>query len=248
MRVRFRRTIGFILLLSMILSTMPGLKLDAEAAVSSGINDMTALDALGIDISKAPLGYDPNTTENPFGKETTPIAVVDELFMVGRSSDGKNYSRLYGDDWAVGGAIDSFFKEEPATASDATNGINQVSGANALAMTEANLDMTRSNGGRKDSVAYVSYKYSNPGNEPMSIFSIGLIDPVHNVDGSHTAMSMVLESEGNLFGNNEDKSGANQFKNEYLASTYLKIASGDFDGDGIDEIAVYVPSVDNPRI
>ena len=54
MRVRFRRTIGFILLLSMILSTMPGLKLDAEAAVSSGINDMTALDALGIDISKAP--------------------------------------------------------------------------------------------------------------------------------------------------------------------------------------------------
>ncbi|HZK26100.1 MAG TPA: hypothetical protein VFD00_00965, partial [Thermoclostridium sp.] len=257
MRVRFRRTIGFILLLSMILSTMPGLKLNAEAAVSSGINDMTALDALGIDISKAPLGYDPNTTENPFGKETTPIAVVDELFMVGRSSYSKNYSRLYGDDWAVGGSIDSFFSKQPAMVGNATNGINQVLttdnwndvlGANALAMTEANLDMTRSNGGRKDSVAYVSYKFYNPGNEPMSKFSIGLIDPVHNVDGSHTATCKVLISEWNLFGNNEDKSGSNQFKNEYLASTYLKIASGDFDGDDIDEIAVYVPSVDNPRI
>ena len=262
MKNLFKRTISFTLILSMMLSMVPFYDLKAEASVSAGINDMTALDALGIDISKAPLGYDPNTAENPFGRETTSIAVVDELFMVGRSNNSENYSKLYGDNWAVGGSIDNFFKGTPASLGDAAAGSKfvllpkgysgndktEVLGANALAMTEANLDMTKSNGGRKDSVAYVSYKYNDNPVEPMSFVSIGLIDPEYHKDGGdnmHSTMHRLLAIN---CGNNEDKSGLNRFKNEYLASTYLKITSGDYDGDDIDEIAVYVPSEDNPRI
>ena len=266
MKKIFKRTISLILMVSMMLSMVPFSNFRAEASVSAGINDMTALDALGIDISKAPLSYDPNTTDNPFGRETTSIAVVDELFMAGRSGDNLNYSKLYGDNWAVGNSVDSFFNGTPLSLGNAINGSRYVFlspgyagyeqdiilGADALTMTEANLDISGSNDGRKDSVAFASYKFYAPNpNEPMGTFCVGLVDPKYREAGGeklHDTMYRVLESNYNIFGNNEDKSGEHKFKNEYIASTYLKVTSGDYDGDGVDEIAVYVPSADNPRI
>lgn len=45
---------------------------------------------------------------------------------------------------------------------------------------------------------------------------------------------------------NLDKSNFNDngdFINEYMAYNYLKMTAGDFDGDGLDEIAVYIPEL-----
>ena len=46
------------------------------AAASSASADSDALSALGIDTSKAPDGYDKNSTENPYGRESIGVQGV----------------------------------------------------------------------------------------------------------------------------------------------------------------------------
>lgn len=269
MKKVLKRAVSLVLALSMILSA-PVFNYGAEASVTAGINDMTALDALGIDISKAPLGYDPNTTDNPFGKETTSIAVVDELFIVGKSNDKLNYSKLYGDEWTVGGSVDNFLNKTPSMVGNATNGSERIfytpqlgydfdyynasREVDVLVMIEANLDVSKSNDGRKDSVAYVSYNVYPDQIQGRGYLSLGIVDPESNYDEIwfHQNQWQMLDvdevNDDGLIGNKEDKKNNYEFINDYLTSTYLKITSGDYDGDGIDEIAVYIPNRNNPRI
>lgn len=44
----------------------------------------------------------------------------------------------------------------------------------------------------------------------------------------------------------EEKS--REFNTAYTAQNYIELAAGDFDGDSIDEIAVYIGETDNPRV
>ena len=76
-----KRAYAWILSMAMFASLFAGLTVPSEtvsAASSATIDDMTALDALGIDTNEAPSGYDANSTDNPYGKDMTTVSEVDE--------------------------------------------------------------------------------------------------------------------------------------------------------------------------
>ena len=98
-----RRIFTVLLTVAMLITTLPP---PAFAAGSSGsIDDMTALDALGIDTSVAPSGFDENDPSNPYGQDQTTMAVVDEILAV----SGKT-GTLYGHNSPVLGNDNSILK------------------------------------------------------------------------------------------------------------------------------------------
>jgi hypothetical protein len=72
-------------------SMVPAVHLSVLAASDS---DMDALTALGIDTSKSPDGYDPYSTDNPYGKNTIEISPVYEIYKVGLAN-GITYPATY---------------------------------------------------------------------------------------------------------------------------------------------------------
>ena len=60
----------------------PGLAARVTSAAAGPANDeMNALSALGIDTSVMPEGFDPDSTDNPYGRNTTRVNSVLELFV-----------------------------------------------------------------------------------------------------------------------------------------------------------------------
>ena len=53
---------------------------------------------------------------------------------------------------------------------------------------------------------------------------------------------MIHDAEGS------DQKAENFAENPYQLKNYLQVATGDWNGDGLDEVAVYVPEVGNSRI
>ena len=54
-----------------------------------------------------------------------------------------------------------------------------------------------------------------------------------------------LENEN---GSASDKNAENFAENPYQLKNYLQVATGDWNGDGVDEVAVYIPEENNSRI
>ena len=80
-----KRFLSLLLCLCIMAAFIPTTAFAASTGTGAS-SDMDALTALGID-SSAPEGYDPNSTENPFGKDTVSISPVYELYKVGLSSN-----------------------------------------------------------------------------------------------------------------------------------------------------------------
>ncbi len=57
--------------------------------------------------------------------------------------------------------------------------------------------------------------------------------------------NLKLENED---GNASDKNAENFAENPYQLKNYLQVATGDWNGDGVDEVAVYIPEENNSRI
>lgn len=79
-RTAGRRLLSLLLTLTLCLSLLPAVSLPA-AAVTAGTGDSSgdAFDALGLDTTTAPEGYDPYSSENPYGRDTLVINPVYEL-------------------------------------------------------------------------------------------------------------------------------------------------------------------------
>ena len=56
---------------------------------------------------------------------------------------------------------------------------------------------------------------------------------------------LMLENEN---GTTSDKKAENFAENPYQLKNYLQVATGDWNGDGVDEVAVYIPEENNSRI
>ena len=56
---------------------------------------------------------------------------------------------------------------------------------------------------------------------------------------------LMLENEN---GTSSDKKAENFAENPYQLKNYLQVATGDWNGDGVDEVAVYIPEENNSRI
>ena len=57
--------------------------------------------------------------------------------------------------------------------------------------------------------------------------------------------NLKLENED---GSASDKNAENFAENPYQLKNYLQVATGDWNGDGVDEVAVYIPEENNSRI
>ena len=76
-----KRAMSLALTLFMLISLLPTLTLPVSAETPG--TEMDALTALGIDSSAAPEGYDANSLDNPYGRNTVELTPVNELYTVG---------------------------------------------------------------------------------------------------------------------------------------------------------------------
>ncbi len=232
-----KRFLAWLLTLSLCLSLLlPGTAFAAQTG-SSG-TDRTVFDALGFSTG-APEGYEQEEgiTDTPFGKTYATLSEVKELFAINTNDnhkDGthdddpaKSAAYLYGHEKATGGSIGDFF-----------TGNNQKDSAlSGDAMLTAEGNFSADNDGRKKNVAVLSYQTSSSGTDYLRMragdadsreFSGGLNGS--SGSGAHWLLG------GSSFGNADDNFSLSA---PYLPYNYLDLAVGDFDGDGIDEIAYY---------
>ena len=87
----------------------PGLAARVTSAAAGPANDeMNALSALGIDTSVMPEGFDPDSTDNPYGRNTTRVNPVLELF-VDRYISGTRTGSLYSHGSLLGDTNTAFY-------------------------------------------------------------------------------------------------------------------------------------------
>ncbi len=225
-----KRLLPLALTLAICLSLLPVSAMAAQTGSSD--TKRTVFDALGFDTG-VPEGYEQEEgiTDTPFGKSYSTLAEVDELFVHNTNSnhnDGKNgnsesTTSLFGNGTATGGSLSGFFSNAKTYAAPNLS-------SNAILAVEGNFS-TGNNGLKKD-VVLLTY-FTTRTSEHVRMYTG---DPVN---GSYSNYKGLPGSGG--LGNADDKSNG-RFAEPYMAYNYLDLAAGDFDGDGIDEIATYVGS------
>ena len=260
------------------------------AAASSASADSDALSALGIDTSKAPDGYDENSTENPYGRNTIAMAPVYELYTVGLNktvipqASGTNTAantlqgKLYGDkQWGVTDSstiLNNNVVEKTLAAGNTTvTSTNTTIGGNNYLTGSTNTTTKLSDGTTYAMADVAAGKFvkedKNAGTTLQSQIAMvyagnltknaGLYlrfgDAVSGVYGDPITLLSTDKTIGNptltLTGENgekTDKLAENFAENPYQLKNYLQVATGDWNGDGLDEVAVYIPEVGNSRI
>lgn len=221
-----KRLLSLALAVCMIMTMLPAISLSAFAGSGeTDISDMNALDALGIDTSKVPEGVDLDSLDNPYGRSDTTVNPVYELFMQDSSS-----SILYGHNKPVGSTWDNFY------ASGDTKSAVPASYA-ATAVASGNFIKDASQSGQTVTVAA-------KGMSPTGGLDLYFSDPVTGTNGD----ARTLINPGVTIGNTGNQMDENFQADSYLLHNYLKVAAGDYDNDGIDEIAVYVPQQGSSRV
>jgi len=300
-----RKVLSLALVLAMIISLIPVFDLSGLAAAADA--DTDALSALGIDSNKAPDGYDPLSTDNPYGKDTVEISPVYELYKVGledsisydssysttstlqngdtvsaHSANANNLLKasLYGhekwDKTAVSGIMDSGTSNTAATGTTTATGdytlISSGTVANTAAtnisangylkgvtnastdlggnfqyavssVTSGNFDGNKSGLAAQTAMVYTS-DYSSNGGLYMRFGSA--------TAGTYGSGNKELLNTSKKIGNPTLTDGAklveNFAENPYQLQNYLQVTTGDWNNDGFDEVAVYIPEEGNSRI
>lgn len=308
-----KRLLSLLLCLCIVATFLPtaafaaGTGAAATDAATDSAPDMDALTALGIDSSTPPDGYDPNSTENPFGKDTVAIAPVYELYKVGlsggtgydpqysgtgplqngsateshnRAYDNSLTSVLYGNEkWEIktaSGIMGSGVPQTIATGTTtATGTYTKISqGSNLQAdrtdisykgyLKEAQTATTNLGDGFQYALSQVAagnFTGSKDGLSAQTVMvytssltnSGGLYLRFGDAkSGAYGQAAKELLSTGVKIGNPElkyeDKLVENFAEAPYQLQNYLQVATGDWNGDGLDEVAVYIPEVGKSRI
>ncbi|MFA9422018.1 MAG: S-layer homology domain-containing protein [Sedimentibacter sp.] len=80
--MKVKKILSIILVCTMFLSLMPTSQFQVQAAETEDSEDSNVFNALGFDTSQAPDGYDPDSTENPYGKDLVTANEVLEAFIL----------------------------------------------------------------------------------------------------------------------------------------------------------------------
>ena len=241
-----------LLTICMLLSLLPMSAFAAPGGESADISEMNALEAIGIDTSVAPEGYDANDTSNPYGKNVTTVNPVSELLLMteeklAAEEDATNaYFNLKATlNGHANGTLDTYDK----FMSDSNSKANPVAKSNGVAsaaiasgdgilVEDAALknvaggfaatavaagNFDGNTDGLEKQYALLSLKRNADGT-PGSL-QLQVLDAYDGNDSSAKAKTLVLDFGS--FGNPEDRVGYT-----YQAQNYLQMAVGDFDGNG----------------
>lgn len=240
----------------------------AAAKTSTG-DDMSVHDALGFDTS-APAGYneDEGVTESPYGKEYTTIAEVSELLI----QESLTSTALYGNGNTQGKSESDVLETSSSTSTTTYSGVDTKGYSVSV---EGNF--STSNNGKKANVATLSItpKLYSSGhtNEshpdyPYWSYNSNVFGKIELHVGSYNSYGGRIFRYGSTdswddaipIGNFEDADidhgyltdssqyvDNGDFVEQFMPYNYLKMATGDFDADGIDEIAVYIAEYELDR-
>lgn len=220
-----KRLLSVFLAVTLCMSMLPGTAL----AVQTGSTDTnrTVFDALGFDTS-APEGYqqEEGITDTPFGKTYTSLAEVDELSvfnMVNHTTlKGNQNVTLFGEKTDADNSVSDFFKDSVTKSAPVSN--------TPVALTvEGNF--SADNNGQKKNVALFTLKLRESGQHG------DLALQTATADGSR------ISSDALSFGDNYSGGSYTYTYKLYEFYNWYQLAAGDFDGDGIDEIALAYSSV-----
>ena len=219
--------------------------LHAQAGDSGeDLSEMNALGAIGIDTSAAPEGFDPNdSVSNPYGKGSMTMNTVreplviagDEAWLYGENSSADTLQGLTGSRKTAQAKLNQEIWASDITAAN-FNGNTQGK--------EAQYAMVYLSGKDNSGATGDSFKTA-----PDKLY-LG----IRNADGSASEYGADLELMGSFetFGSASDRISYNTGDVPCMmrstAKNYLQVAAGDFDGNGVDEIAVYCPDQNKPEI
>ncbi|MDO4553472.1 MAG: VCBS repeat-containing protein, partial [Bacillota bacterium] len=235
-----KRLLSLLLTLCMVLSLMPAFSAEAEAATNiAGTfegQDSDVFTALGFDTSEIPEGYDAETTDNPTGRDISLGNQVMEFYM------GTSFG------WNAEGWNDNGRTYANMTRPSASNG-----GSGFIMSSVAAGDFDGD--GLPGEVVHVGYQSIPYGkDDPTSLYM-----RVQDVSGrTWDSGSKVISSavtpyyttpKGSVRIRNTNLTvRAAQPELDHAWQNLLQVAAGDFDGDGISEIAVYIPESGKARI
>ncbi|MEA5038625.1 MAG: S-layer homology domain-containing protein [Clostridiaceae bacterium] len=226
-RERTKKVISMLLTICLLFSLLPAISPPVAAASSpSSTDDENALSALGFDTSAEPDGYDDSeSAANPYGVDSVTVAPVSELYTATPASGA-----LYGDGLKLYATQTEFYADK-----DTLTGL--PSSYSAYRSAAGCFDGS----GLSGQVATAAVK-SNVGTTTTYDLDLFLTDPA----SGESSAAVQLLTGCSAFAN--AGKGIEDYSDSGLFLRYLQIAAGDFNGDGTDEIAVYIPEQGSPRI
>lgn len=230
-----KKALSLLLAFAMTLGFFSGIDLGFGLAAVAASNESTVVEnnsedvfaALGFDTSETPEGFDEDTTDNPYGRDKT---TGNQVFEVLAATSGG--TKLYGnnDNGVSAASLGSY-----STGGASMPTVKLFSGApgdfngDGLPGEVAYVGVERQYYGVSTKAALVIYVYDSATNTYSSAKTIGSISPYYTCSGSTSQKE-------------------NQTVMEPAWQNLLQITTGDYDGDGTSEIAVYAAESGNARV
>lgn len=229
------RFISFALALLMTLSLFPAVLMpvtEVQAANGSQFDDFIHMDA-------EPEGYDPNSTNNPYGYGVgQPFLLVEQnellLYQISDmdQASGSRAWTTYYEGFNKGKVTDSVAEGNLNVAVNSWSEHGSFTGYGTFADTKADCYVTAAafdatGSGRRDHVAYVAYNYS----------SKKMVSWVQDTRQHNRQTETVVLDSVEWMANAEGENGVGQ----YEATNFLTVTAGDYDGDGIETFVLYIP-------
>ena len=224
MKRKLYKLTSMLLVLLMFLGCIPGAEiapLFARAATNADSGrpedgfqggDSDIFSALGFDTTETPTGFNADETENPYGRDKMAFNVVSEILL------------------ANGGAYSVFGKNNNNVSIANINTQNPVKSAMPfLAVLSAGATGDFDGDGLTGEVAYVGLeKVDESAGKAQSLY-LYVFDAKTGRYSNQMKIGEITPY---------DTAGTNQFKHMDRWQNLLQISAGDYDGDGIAEIAV----------
>ncbi|MGI6752615.1 MAG: S-layer homology domain-containing protein [Anaerovoracaceae bacterium] len=214
-----RKMISMLLVMCMILTLLPVVSPVTHAA-SSQFDSILKMDKV------APSGYDPNSTENPYGYklgEPFLLNAISEL-LIYKTYDLNNSSKVHKSSTSYDDAI----KSNAFSSSNPTN----LSGTKEYLYVEA-VAFDPAGSGRKDHVAYIGLKY----NSTSPIYSYIMVWVQNTVTG--------VVSNERSYNCMASWFSENQGMYQHEAGNFFAITAGDYSGNGKETIVAYLANDGN---